>query len=154
MNKDFIENVKTTLLGERQRLVDGIQRKRDAAEKGIAEMTDELSMYDQHPGDQGSELFEREKDAGLLLMQEDRLYQIDQALHRIETGEYGICQFCGLPINPERLKRLPSATLCISCAQRTTDKYTRPAEEKVLSMSEINEKGDQFEVAGYSLYDE
>jgi len=43
---------------------------------------------------------------------------IDQALQRIEHGEYGLCAECGNPIAPARLKAIPYASLCIDCADK------------------------------------
>jgi RNA polymerase-binding protein DksA len=42
--------------------------------------------------------------------------QIQLALQRIAEGTYGTCANCGEPIDPKRLKALPTATRCISCA--------------------------------------
>lgn len=42
---------------------------------------------------------------------------IDAALARIENGSYGICAKCGTKIPEGRLKALPYATTCISCAE-------------------------------------
>lgn len=42
--------------------------------------------------------------------------QIKQALHRIDNGEYGVCQVCGEPINIERLKIIPYSNMCVKCA--------------------------------------
>ena len=42
--------------------------------------------------------------------------QIQEALKRISEGTYGICARCGEDIDPKRLKALPTATRCISCA--------------------------------------
>ncbi len=44
------------------------------------------------------------------------IYQIREALKRISEGTYGICAQCGADIDPKRLKALPTATRCISCA--------------------------------------
>lgn len=41
---------------------------------------------------------------------------IKQAIARIDTGDYGICQTCGEAINPERLKAVPFSVQCIKCA--------------------------------------
>jgi len=41
---------------------------------------------------------------------------IKQALSRIESGEYGVCQVCGEPINIERLKVIPYSNMCVKCA--------------------------------------
>src|SRR5262249_18395020 len=44
------------------------------------------------------------------------IHQIQEALKRISEGTYGICARCGEDIDPKRLKALPTATRCISCA--------------------------------------
>ena len=44
------------------------------------------------------------------------IHQIREALKRISEGIYGICAQCGADIDPKRLKALPTATRCISCA--------------------------------------
>lgn len=42
---------------------------------------------------------------------------IDLALQRIQDGTYGVCVECEETINPQRLKALPFAVLCIQCAR-------------------------------------
>ena len=44
------------------------------------------------------------------------IHQMQEALKRIAEGTYGICARCGADIDPKRLKALPTATRCISCA--------------------------------------
>jgi DnaK suppressor protein len=46
-----------------------------------------------------------------------QLRQLDDALERMDRGDFGDCQECGLPINVKRLKAIPWARLCIRCAQ-------------------------------------
>lgn len=142
------------LKNDRERLSVSVQRMRQAAQMGVAEMTDELSMYDQHCGDLGSDLFEREKDMGLQEMLESRLAQVETALTKLDQGCYGICEICGNEIDPKRLERLPFASLCISCAEKNQNQFLRPVEERVLNIHEIDARGDQFDVAGYDLFDE
>ncbi len=45
------------------------------------------------------------------------LDQVNQALARLDAGEYGLCADCEEPIAEARLKALPYATLCIQCAE-------------------------------------
>jgi RNA polymerase-binding transcription factor len=45
------------------------------------------------------------------------IQQIQEALKRISEGTYGVCAKCGADIDPKRLKALPTATRCISCAE-------------------------------------
>ena len=42
---------------------------------------------------------------------------ISNAIKRIESGHYGVCEHCAEDINPERLKALPYVTTCIECAK-------------------------------------
>jgi RNA polymerase-binding protein DksA len=44
------------------------------------------------------------------------IHQTEAALKRISEGTYGICAKCGEPIDPRRLKALPTAATCISCS--------------------------------------
>lgn len=43
------------------------------------------------------------------------LARVKKALARIGIGKYGICDECGKPIEPERLKIFPMADLCVAC---------------------------------------
>jgi RNA polymerase-binding protein DksA len=44
------------------------------------------------------------------------IHEIQEALKRLSEGTYGVCAKCGVDIDPKRLKALPTATRCISCA--------------------------------------
>ncbi len=61
----------------------------------------------------------KERSMWLANDQKQRLAQIDQALARIQTGKYGICDSCGQPIARERLEANPHATLCIQCQSKS-----------------------------------
>ncbi len=60
--------------------------------------------------------------------------QIDNALEKIKTGEYGVCECCGGNINKHRLIAIPFVTLCIKCKE---------AEERdegiMINRTELNE---------------
>ena len=58
--------------------------------------------------------------SGLLEGAERDLAEIDAALVRLGTGDYGICRSCGRPIDPARLDARPTAALCIECARRAS----------------------------------
>lgn len=71
--------------------------------------TGELTHYDQHPADQASETFEREKDLSILERLEEELAEIEAALERLDDGTYGIDEVTGDAIDPERLEAFPTA---------------------------------------------
>jgi DnaK suppressor protein len=54
-------------------------------------------------------------------------FEINAALARIESGQYGRCEECGEPINEARLKAMPTAALCLNC-QRNFEKRQREYE--------------------------
>ena len=70
-----------------------------------------------HMADDATEVSEQAKTLALKRHLEGILKEIDRAIARAEKGTYGICERCKNPISGERLKVLPSATLCIDCAK-------------------------------------
>jgi len=95
----------------------------------------ELSLYDNHPADVATELYERGKDVALRDMDKLRLQEIDRALSAIADETYGVCSACGKPIASERLSAYPLATLCIDCKRRDEAGHpdrSRPVEEEFL----------------------
>jgi YteA family regulatory protein len=98
----------------------------------LRESIDELSTYDNHPADMGTETFERGKDLALLERDGFRLERIESALQRMDTGEYGRCKVCGIFISTERLDAMPTAAHCVEHEPRQDTSYRRPIEEKVM----------------------
>lgn len=70
---------------------------------------DSLSQTDRDPSlsDQGTDTFDREFALNQLSSEQDVLFEIDEAIRRIENGTYGICEMTENPINIERLEALP-----------------------------------------------
>ena len=64
-------------------------------------------------------MVEQERELNLLLQDREKqhLEAIEEALQRIETGEYGFCDECGDQIDQKRLMVMPLAQLCITCQQ-------------------------------------
>ena len=87
----------------------------------IKESTGDLSSYSYHMADQGTDAMEREM-AFMFASKSGRLiYHIDEALRRIDEGEYGNCVSCEKPISKVRLEAVPYARLCIECKSSEED---------------------------------
>ena len=90
----------------RQRAIDtDIHHKQDPVEKDFAEQATQ-----------------RENDDVLHSLDEEAkqtLIRIDNALHRLQAGEYGICMRCGVEIPQKRLDVVPYAEYCVNCADKT-----------------------------------
>ncbi|TFH23501.1 MAG: TraR/DksA family transcriptional regulator [Myxococcales bacterium] len=78
---------------------------------------------------------ERDREINLLLGDRERkkLQLVDDALHRLDSGEYGLCDECDGEIAPGRLEAMPFSRLCVTCqsefeqAQRTMHSEATPA---------------------------
>lgn len=111
-------------------------------EEFIQESLGELSNYDNHPADHGTELFERQKDLALNDHIEKQLKDIDYALQKIEEGTYGKCETCGIDIPYGRLEALPTAVHCIKHTPDTGVAMRRPIEESILGTPFIRYTND------------
>src|SRR5262245_29897619 len=107
----FDEGAARRLLEHERERVQGLIS--DLRSEGLDEeesaQSGELTHYDQHPADHGSETFEREKDIAILEQLESELEEIEAALTRLEDGTYGVDEVTGQPIDPERLAAYPHA---------------------------------------------
>ncbi|MGI8809207.1 MAG: TraR/DksA C4-type zinc finger protein [Acidimicrobiales bacterium] len=103
------------LAEERERL-DEVRSTFDAeglTDQSESDSVSELSSYDQHQADMGTETFEREKDLSILEQVESELGDVEHALRRLDDGTYGTCEVCGKVIPDERLEAVPAARLCL-----------------------------------------
>jgi YteA family regulatory protein len=126
------EQLQATLLNEKKQLEGRLHIGVSGEYLSETESVGELSAYDNHPADLGSELFERGKDLALHEQMREDLEEIDAALMAMETGEYGTCKVCHEDISPERLEVLPSTLYCKEHSPEQTVSKTRPIEEEVL----------------------
>jgi RNA polymerase-binding transcription factor DksA len=102
--------VRNRLEAERERVASLIEGLRgELGDSPENEEVGELSHYDQHPADQGSETFEREKDLSILESLEAEVAELEAALRRLDDGTYGIDEVTGRPIDPARLDAMPAA---------------------------------------------
>lgn len=108
-------DIRERLEAERERLLALREDPELAGAEGVSERESlsELSSYDQHPADEGTETFEREQSLTLLQLLDADLSDVDRALRRLDAGEYGRCEACGRSIGEERLRARPAARYCV-----------------------------------------
>ena len=116
---------------------------RDSAREEVGE----LSTYDNHPGDMGTELYEREKDLALHIHAGDEADKVEHALAAMMNGSYGYCEVCKKEIPYERMEALPYTTFCIDHTPEKDIPHDRPSEEDedVLIMANPNTFADRRE---------
>lgn len=108
MEQTKIDYYKAKLLERRAALTGIVERTENYGREADTELT-------QDPADKASNAYTKE----LLFSQStnDRfiLQLIEEALERIENGEYGLCVHCNKEIQPKRLEAVPWARHCITC---------------------------------------
>ncbi|HXU92404.1 MAG TPA: RNA polymerase-binding protein DksA [Gallionella sp.] len=107
MNPNQLEHFRQILNGIKSELGQDIDRT-------VHTMQDEATVF-ADPNDRATQ----ESDMSLELRNRDRerklIKNIDKMLARIDSGDYGYCDKCGIEIGLSRLEARPTATLCIDC---------------------------------------
>ncbi len=80
------------------------------------------TAHGEHPADNGTARFERERDLTLENNIKDMLAKIEIAIAKLSSGTYGVCDRCGGVIDPARLKAVSYANLCLACKTAEEDK--------------------------------
>lgn len=137
------ETFKKELLELRKQLTK-TEKETDIKESSQEEVG-ELSMYDNHPADMGTELYEREKDMALNTHATDEMEKVEQALEAMNEGTYGKCEVCNEEIPFERLEAVPYTTHCIEHATERDIREDRPVEDELLIMANPNSFADRRE---------
>jgi len=75
----------------------------------------EASAFGMHQADAGSDAYDKDFALSLLSQEQDALYEIEEALKRVENGTYGTCEMSGKPIPHPRLEALPFARFTVQC---------------------------------------
>ena len=98
-------------LGERAR---EIAARREQLRSSSENMLDsELADYDQHPADGGTETHEQQLDETTDMILAAEAENVETALARLASGDYGMCLDCGKEIPAARLEAIPEAVRCI-----------------------------------------
>ena len=108
-----ISKLKVMLLTKRNEILGTVSEMESVALR--RERTD-LSNMPIHMADAGSDNYEIENTLGLMDSERRILVQIDEALRRIDSGKYGICEGAGERIPKKRLEAIPWARHCVNCA--------------------------------------
>jgi RNA polymerase-binding transcription factor DksA len=110
----FVRGQKDKLLQLRDAMVDSMAGVAKDNLRSRAEGS-EASAFGMHQADAGSDAYDRDFALSLLSQEQDALYEIDQALKRIELGTYGVCEMSGKPISHARLEAIPFARFTVEC---------------------------------------
>jgi len=138
----FLKKQKQRLIELRSLLLDSMDSVAEGSLRSRPEGS-EASAFGQHMADAGSDAYDRDFALSLLSQEQDSLYEINEALKRIDLGSYGICEMSGKQIPEIRLEALPFTRFTVECqAQIERDnmggRYRRP----VRSLFGLEDSGD------------
>lgn len=94
----------------------------------VGEMESMRNDSETFHGDEADQAnFMEERNRQLRMRDRDRklINKIRETLHKMDIGEYGVCESCGCDISFERLKLRPVASLCIECKQEAEEREER-----------------------------
>lgn len=118
-NKGDLVEFKKLILKRKEEIIDGIRHiSQDTLKKSQRDASGDISGYTYHMADVATDTYDREFSLGLASNERELLYELDEALKRIEEGAYGVCEECKSLITKTRLKAVPSARLCVKCQEK------------------------------------
>ncbi|WP_410768674.1 TraR/DksA C4-type zinc finger protein [Fontibacillus sp. BL9] len=135
LTKTQLQYLKESLQEEKQEFENHFDTESSPShsEESLRASTGELSAYDNHPADVGTETFERSRDMAVDDNLARRLKDINRALDRINDSSYGTCSVCGNEIPYERLEAIPYTSYCVEhTPERNVGDY-RPVEENLIT---------------------
>jgi len=105
---------------------------------GLAkESTEEIANYSLHMADSGTDNFDRDFALSLLSADQDAVYEIDEALKRIERGTYGTCELTNKIIPRARLQAIPWARFTVE-AQAQLEKEGALRQRKLGALGSVD----------------
>lgn len=118
----FILKQRQRLLDLRDELVDAMSGMTRDTIRNAPEGS-EASGSGMHQGDAGSDAYDRDFALSVLAKEQDALYEIEQALRRIQKGTYGVCEMSSKKIPQARLEAIPFARLTVECQAQWEKEY-------------------------------
>ncbi|MBI4418315.1 MAG: TraR/DksA C4-type zinc finger protein [Ignavibacteriales bacterium] len=114
-SKGELEHFRKIIMEKRKEILEQLETLRATImDSTTGEYTQENSAYSLHM-EQGTDTMEREKTFLFASREGKFLNYLDDALKRIDKGDYGFCNDCGKLIEKERLEAVPHAQLCVDC---------------------------------------
>lgn len=123
LNKKELADFKKLILKVKDAMVEDIKHiSEDTLKKSQKDASGDISGYTYHMADVATDTYDREFSVGLASNERQMLYELSDALKKIEDGTYGVCEECKSLIAKNRLKAVPYARLCVRCQEKKEKK--------------------------------
>jgi DnaK suppressor protein len=142
--KGFTPNGKIKIKAEWQKYYDALielhERLTDQMHGLAKDSAEEMESYSLHMGDSGTDNFDRDFALSLLSSDQDAVYEIEEALNRIEKGAYGICELTEKVIPKTRLTAIPWTRFTVE-AQAQLEREGSLKSRRLGSLGSVDSKG-------------
>ena len=118
-NKKELTYFKELILKRKEEILEEIKHiSEDTLKKSQKDASGDISGYTYHMADVATDTYDREFSLGLASNEQKSLYELEDALKRMDEGTFGICEECKSIITKVRLKAVPYARLCVKCQEK------------------------------------
>jgi len=107
--KEFLENIRKTLLEEKTRLEKELQSVTGSDDGGT------FPSYGDKEDENAAEVADYAANLTLEETLAKSLRDVNQSIKRLDEGNYGICKYCKKPIEEKRLAARPTSSACVEC---------------------------------------
>lgn len=115
-NKKEAQDFKKRILKLKEEVIAEIKHiSDDTLKKSQKDASGDISGYTYHMADVATDSYDREFSLGIASNEREILYELDDALKKIEDQTFGICEECKALITKKRLLAVPYARLCMKC---------------------------------------
>lgn len=123
MIKKELDRYKKLLLKKKEQVLTAMKHiEQNALSQSQRDASGDLSGYTLHMADTATDSYDREFSLGLATNAQQIMYDIEEALKRIEEKGFGDCLSCAKSISRRRLTAIPYASLCIECQAKEETK--------------------------------
>ncbi|MFA5118857.1 MAG: TraR/DksA family transcriptional regulator [Candidatus Omnitrophota bacterium] len=122
-NKKELTDFRKFILKRKDEILDSINHiSEETLKKSQKDASGDISGYSYHMADVATDTYDREFSLGLASNDRELLYELDDAMKRIDEGTFGVCEDCKSVISKTRLKVIPYARFCIKCQEKNEKK--------------------------------
>lgn len=123
MTREDLAKYKKLLLRKKEEVLEAMKHiEKDTLSRSQRDASGDLSGYTLHMADIATDSYDREFSLGLATNAQRILYEIEEALKRVQEKRFGNCLVCDKPILRRRLNAIPYASLCIECQAKEEKK--------------------------------
>lgn len=119
-SNEFIAKIKTALVEEKTNLEHELGKSGSKNPANATDVTSAFPNYGDKDDENAAEVADYEANLSLEQTLEKSLRDVDTALSRIQSNQYGICKYCQKPIDERRLLARPTSSSCVECKKAIT----------------------------------